>query len=143
LYQQNESRGIAIILKRKILTAILSSMLFALIFSVIGGFEVNRFFNLYFNLYYLNFIIVITYGVLASFFSDWLSRKIAKGAYTCEIISFLLHCGCGAVLQVFGLGSAILFFIFDRLLGRVRIGRLSVIIALSIVVLVFIILINW
>ena len=69
---------IAIILKRKILTAILSSLLFALIFSVLGGFEVNRFFNLYLNLYYLNFMIVITYGVIASFFSDWLSRKISK-----------------------------------------------------------------
>ncbi|NHC20064.1 hypothetical protein G6554_17540 [Bacillus sp. MM2020_4] len=43
-----------------------------------------------------NFIFVITYEVLASFFSDWLSRKIAKEAYTCEIVSFLLHCSCGA-----------------------------------------------
>lgn len=141
----NLERGgieISIILKRKILTAILSSFFFALIFSVVGGFEANRFFNLYFNLYYLNFIIVITYGVLASFFSDWLSRKIAKGVYTSEIISFLLHCGCGAVLLVFGLGSAILFFIVDRLLGRVKIGWLSVFIALLIVVLVFVFLIN-
>ena len=134
--------GIAIILKRKILTAILSSLLFALIFSVLGGFEVNRFFNLYLNLYYLNFMFVITYGVIASFFSDWLSRKISKRAYTREITSFLIHCCCGAVLQVSGLGSAILFFIIDRLLGRVRIGWLSVIIALLIVVLVFIIMIN-
>lgn len=130
-------------LKRKILTAILSSLLFAFIFSVLGGFEVNRFYNLYFNLYYINFIIVASYGVLASFFSDWISRKVAKKAYTYEIISLLLHCACGAVLQIFGLGSAILFFIIDRLLNRVKIGWLSVIIALSIVVLVFIILINW
>ena len=65
---------IAIILKRKILTAILSSLLFALIFSAFGGFEVNGFFNLY----YLNFMIVITYGVIASFFSDWISRKIVN-----------------------------------------------------------------
>ena len=129
---------IAIILKRKILTAILSSLLFALIFSVLGGLEMNRFFNLY----YLNFMIVITYGVIASFFSDWLSRAISKRAYTREITSFLIHCCCGAVLQVSGLGSAILFFIIDRLLGRVKIGWLSVIIALLIVVLVFIIMIN-
>lgn len=125
--------------KKNILTAILSSLLFALIFSVLGGIEVNRFFNLY----YLNLIILITYGVLASIFSDWLSRKITKGTYIREIFSFILHCGCGAVLQVFGLGSAILFFIIDRLLGRVKIGWLSVIISLSIVGLVFIILINW
>ncbi len=135
--------GIAIILKRKILTAILSSLLFALIFSLLGSFEVNRFFNLYFNLYYLNLLFVITYGVIASCFSDWISRKIAKGSYSCEIISFLLHCGFGAVLQAFGLGSAISFFMIDRLLSRVKIGWLSVIIALSIVVLAFIILINW
>ncbi|WP_226793206.1 hypothetical protein [Bacillus sp. B1-b2] len=135
-------RKIVTILKRKILTAILSSLLFALIFSVLGGFEVNRYFNLYFNLYYLNFIIVITYGILASFFSDWLSKKMVKGVYPRESVSFLLHCGCGAVLQFFGLGSAIFFFIIDRLLGRVKIGWLSIIIALSIVVLVFVILIN-
>ncbi|MCH1627456.1 hypothetical protein MJG50_19140 [Fredinandcohnia sp. SECRCQ15] len=88
-------------------------------------------------------IIVITYGVLASFFSDWLSRKLAKRAYTSEVTSFILHCGCGAILQVFGLGSAILFFIIDRFLGRVKIGWLTVIIALSTVALVYIILINW
>lgn len=124
------------------LTAILSSILFALIFSVIGGIEENRFLNLYFNLYYLNFIIVITYGITASCFSDWLSRKIARGVYTREIISFLLHCGCGAVLQVFGLGSAILFFLIDRLLDRVKIGWLPVIISLSIIMLVFVTLVN-
>lgn len=130
------------ILKRKILTAILSSLLFALIFSVLGGFEVNRFFNLYLNLYYLNFMFVITYGVIASFFSDWLSRKISKRTCTREITSFLIHCCCGGVLLVYGLGSAILFFIIDRLLGRMKIGWLSVIIALLIVMLVFIIMIN-
>ncbi|MFJ7408246.1 hypothetical protein [Lysinibacillus sp. NPDC097868] len=117
-------------------------MLFALIFSVIGGFEKNRFLNLYFNLYYLNFIFVSTYGVIVSYFSDWLSRKITKRTYTCEIISFLLHCSFGAIFQIFGLVSAISFFILDRLLGKVKIGWLSGVIALSIVVLVFIILIN-
>ena len=132
----------AIILRRKILTAILSSLLFALIFSVLDGFEVNRFFNLYLNLYYSNFMIVITYGVIVSFFSDWISRKISKRTYTREIISFFLHCCCGAVLQVLGLSSAILFFIIDRLLGKVKIGWLSVIIAFLIVVLVFIIMVN-
>lgn len=129
---------IAIILKRKIITAILSSLLFALIFSSFGGFEVNGFFNLY----YSNFMIVITYGVIASFFSDWLSKKIVNGTYTREITSFLLHCGCGAILQVLGLSSAIIFFTIDRLLENVKIGWLSVIIALLIVVLVFVFLIN-
>jgi hypothetical protein len=117
-------------------------LFFAFIFSVLGGFEVSRFFNLYLNLYYLNFMFVITYGVIASIFSDWLSRVISKRAYTREITSFIIHCCCGAVLQVFGFGSAILFFIIDRLLGRVKIGWLSVIIALLMVVLVFIIMIK-
>lgn len=131
-------REVSTILKRKILTAILSSLLFAIIFSAFGGFEVNGFFNLY----YLNFMFVITYGIIASFFSDWLSREIFKRASTREITSFIFHCCSGAILQVLGLGSAILFFIIDRLLEKVKIGWLSVIIALLIVVLVFIIMIN-
>ena len=85
---------------------------------------------------------VITYGVIASFMSDWLSRKISKGVYTREIISFLIHCCFGVVLQVFGLGSALLFFITDRLLARVKVDWLSVITAFLVVVLVFIIMIN-
>jgi len=117
-------------------------LLFALIFSLPGGFEEDRYLNLYLNLYYLNLMVVITYGVIASFFSDWLSRKISQRTYTREITSFLIHCCCGAVLLVSGLGSAILFFIIDRLLGKVKIGWLAVIIALLIVVLVFIIMIN-
>ncbi len=135
---ENVDIYVAIILRRKIVAAVLSSLLFALIFSLPGGFEEDR----YLNLYYLNLMIVITYGVIASFFSDWLSRKISKRTYTREITSFLIHCCCGAVLLVSGLGSAILFFIIDRLLGKVKIGWLSVIIALLIVVLVFIIMIN-
>jgi hypothetical protein len=65
-----------------------------------------------------------------------------KGAYTREIISFLLHCGCGAVLLVLGFCSAILFFIIDRLLVKVKIGWLPVFIALLTVALVFVFLIN-
>lgn len=68
---------------------------------------------------------VITYGVIAPLFSDWLSRQISKKAYTRELTFFFIHCCCGAVLLVFGLGSAILFFIIDRLLRRVKIGWLS------------------
>lgn len=139
---KTREQEIAIIIKRKILTAILSSLLFALIFSLLDGFEKDRYINLYLNLYYLNLMIVLTYGVIVSIFSDWLSKKISKRAYTREIISFLIHCGFGAALLASGLGSAILYFIVDRLLGRVKIGWLSVIIALFIVVLVFIIMIS-
>ncbi|MGE7602570.1 hypothetical protein ACQKL5_08670 [Peribacillus sp. NPDC097675] len=128
----------AIILKRKLLTAFLSSLLFALIFSSLGGFDGNAFMNFY----YLNLMIVITYGVITSFFSDWLSSKVSKKAYIREIISFLLHCLFGGTFQVLSLVSSVLFFIVDRLLSRVKIGWLSVIIAFLIVVLVFIIAVN-
>lgn len=113
-----------------------------MIFSLIGGIEGDRFINLYLNLYYLNFMIVLTYGVIASILSDWLSKKISKRTFTREIISFLIHCCFGAILLVTGLSSAILFFSIDRLLCRVKIGWLSVIIGLLIVVLVFIVMIN-
>lgn len=128
----------AIIFKRKLLTAILSSLITALIFSTIGGFDWNAFFNLY----YLNVMIVGTYGVLTSIFSDWLSRKLAKKANTRELVSFLFHCLFGSIFHILSLISAILFFIVDRLLRKVKIGWLSVSIAVFIVVLVFIILIN-
>lgn len=85
---------------------------------------------------------VITYGIITSSFSDWISRKLSKRAYTREITSFLFHCLFGSILAVLSLVSAILFFIVDRLLKKVEIGWISVIIALSIVVLVFIIMIN-
>ena len=135
---QNKRGEIAFILKRKILTAFLSSLLFALIFSTFGGFDGNAFYNLY----YLNLMMVITYGIITSVFSDWLSRKLAKRTYMREITSFLFHCFFGSILLVLSLVSAITFFIVDRLLRKVKIGWLSVIIALLVVVLVFIILIN-
>ena len=135
---QNKRGNITIILKRKLLTAIFSSLLFALIFSTFGGFEGGAFLNLY----YLNLMLVITYGVITSIFSDWLSVKLVNSRYTREIVSFLFHCFFGCILLVLSLISAILFFIVDRLLSKVKIGWLSVIIALLIVVFAFIILIN-
>lgn len=139
-FSPNRTRqgGIYIILKRKILAAIISSLLFALILSGFSGFEGHGFYIAY----YLNFMFVITYGVIASFFSDWFSKKVANKAIHREIISLLLHCACGAVLQVLGFISAILFFIVDRLLEKIKIGWLSVVIAFSIVVIVFIVLLN-
>lgn len=127
-------------LRRKIMAAILSSLLFAWIFSMIGGFEGDAFFTLY----YLNFILVVTYGVMTSFLSDWLSTKLSKRAYTQEIISFLFHCFFGLILKVLSLVSAISFFMIDRLLrkGKIGFGWPSVIIALCIVGLVFFMLIQ-
>ena len=128
---------IAAALRRKILAAILSSLLFALI-SMIDGFDWNAFMIVY----YLNLMFVLTYGVITSLFSDWISRKISKRSYTREITSFLFHCLFGTIFFVISLISAIFFFIIDRLLVKVKIGWLSVIIALVNVVLVFIIMIN-
>lgn len=113
-------------------------MLFALIFSVPGGLEVNGFFNFY----YLNLMFAITYGVISSLFSDWISKEFFTQTYSREITSFILHCACGLVFTVFGFTSAILFFVIDRILVKVKINWLSVIMALCIVVLVFIILMN-
>ena len=127
---------IVIALRRKLLAAIISSLLFALIFSTPDWFEGE----LFFILYYLNLMIVITFGVLVSLFSDFLSKEMSKKTYTREIISFIFHCAGGAPLAVLGLVSAILFFIVDRLLKKVKVGWLPVIIALLMVVLIFIML---
>ena len=72
-------------LKRKILTAMVASLIFALIF-MMDSFSMNGFLNLF----YLNLMIVITYGVSTSVFSDWLSKKMTERTYAREIISFLL-----------------------------------------------------
>lgn len=128
---------ILMVVKRKLLTSILSSLLFAFIFSMIGEFNANAFLNLF----YVNIIFVTTYGVMTSIFSDWVSTKVAKGTYTREIISFLFHCLFGMILFLLSLGSAISFFMVDRLLKKVKIGWLSIIIGFSIVILVFFIMI--
>lgn len=138
LSNQHKIREMSVSLKRKIVTAVLSSLVFTLILSTPDWFEGDGFFNLY----YLNFMIVITYGVITSSFSDWISKKISKSAYSREFTSFIFHCLFGSILAVLGLISAILFFIVDRLLRKVKIGWPSVIISLSIVVLVFIFLMN-
>ena len=138
LSKQDKIGEISIILKRKIVTAVVSSLVFSLIFSIPAGFEGD----LFYNLYYMNFMIVITFGVMTSIFSDWFSRNLSKKGVIREITSFLFHVVFGSMLQVFGLISAISFFIVDRLLIRVKIGWMSVVIALLIVVLAFIFLIN-
>lgn len=127
-------------LKRKIVTAVVSSLLFAFIFSVYGGFEFSV--NGFGNMYYLNFMFAISYGLIASFFSDWISRKLSKKTMTREIISLVFHCLFGSILLVMSLVSAISFFTVDRLLKRVNIGWTAVIISLAAAVLVFVILLN-
>ncbi len=81
-------RPMSIIIRRKILTAIISSLIVAIIFMVPGGFNLNGFANLY----YLNLMIVISYGVITSILSDWMSKKMFTSTYSREISSFLFHC---------------------------------------------------
>ncbi|WP_176400105.1 hypothetical protein [Ureibacillus sinduriensis] len=123
------------IIKRKILTAILSSLLFAMIFSL-PDFEWNGFLNLY----YLNVMLVLTYGVAASIFSDWISNKVLPElTYGREIISFVLHCFFGLVFFVFSLVSAITFYVTDRVLRKIEIKWWAVILSFLIVLVIFII----
>ncbi|MCH1625309.1 hypothetical protein [Fredinandcohnia quinoae] len=125
----------AIILKRKIVTAILSCFLFAIIFSIPNVFDLN----LFLNLFYMSFILVITYGVITSSISDWISNKIFTSTYAREITSFVFHCFFGLVFLLFSLAAAILFFVVDRLLKKVKIRWWVVLIGLLVVALVFII----
>ena len=129
---------VSIILKRKILTAILSSLLYGLIVSAFDGFDVNSFMILY----YLNFMFAITYGVITSSVSDFVSKEIFKKTYAREIASFVCHCGFGIAFTVIGFFSAIAFFIVDRLLVKVKIEWLAVIMAFIIVLLVFFIVLD-
>lgn len=136
----SESEKFFIVLKRKIVTAVLSSVLFALIFSLVAGWDFEG--DGFANMYYLNFMFVMTYGLVVSMFSDWLSGKITKRTFTREIVSFFIHCLFGSILLVMSLVSAISFFAVDRLLAKVKISWLTVIIALAAVVLVFVIMMN-
>ncbi|WP_175578195.1 hypothetical protein [Bacillus massilinigeriensis] len=128
----------SITFRRKILAAVISSLFFAFIFSIPGGLEMNSFAILY----YLNFMFVVSYGVITSLFSDWLSKRIFTSTYSREISSFLFHCLFGSVLKVLSLASAISFFIIDRLLIRVKIKWWTVNLLLLIVILIFFIGIN-
>ncbi|WP_453995986.1 hypothetical protein [Bacillus nitroreducens] len=126
------------IIKRKILTAIISSLVVSLIFMVPGGFNLNGFANLY----YLNLSIVVSYGVIVSILSDWLSKKMFTATKSRESTSFLFHCFFGTIFLVLSLVSAISFFIVDRLLIKVKTKWWHVILAVLLVVLVYFILIT-
>ena len=122
------------ILKRKIVVAILSSLLGALILSL-PDLELN----LILNLLFLNILFVLTYGVIASLFSDWVSKKAFKSIYGSEITSFILHCFFGGLFGVLSLFPAILFFVIDRLLRKVKINWWTVIILFILIGILFII----
>lgn len=136
----NKKDGFTNALKRKLVTAVLSSLLFALMFSLNAGLEFEG--DGFANLYYLNFMFAVTYGVITSLFSDWLSRMISRRTFAYEIVSLLFHCLFGSILLVMSLVSSSSFFLIDRLLAKVKIGWPSVFAALAAVVLVFIFMIN-
>lgn len=81
----------------------------------------------------------VTYGVITSFISDWLSKKLFRSTRSREIAALVLHCLFGLVFRELSLVTAILFFIIDRLLKKVQIKWWTVTIALFIVAVVFII----
>lgn len=123
------------IFKRKIMAAILSCLLFSLISFIPDGFNLNGFLVLYF----LGFMFVGTYGIIASFISDWVSQKLFKSPNGQEICSFMLHLLFGSVFLTLSLVAASLFFLTDRLLKRINLNWWTVIIALVIVAIVFIV----
>jgi len=84
-------------------------------------------------------MLAVTYGVITSFISDWLSKKLFTSTRSREIAALVLHCLFGLVFRELSLVTAILFFIIDRLLKKVQIKWWTLIIALLIVVVVFII----
>lgn len=129
--------------KRKILAAILSSILFALAFSLPEfGFNAE-YANFFFNLYYLNLLLVGTYGIVVSLFSDWVSSKLWKKKSGQELTSFLLHCLFGLVFFTLSLVSACAFFIVDRLLKKLNIRWWLVLTSLATVAVVFVLLITF
>lgn len=60
--------------------------------------------------------IVLTYGLFASFASDWLSGLLTKNRLGKHIISGFLHCAAGMLLWFLGAIAAVTFFIIDRIL---------------------------
>ncbi|WP_186577015.1 hypothetical protein [Aquibacillus kalidii] len=127
--------GAEIIVKRKLLTAVLSSLLFAIFILAPNDLELNGFLNVY----YINFMFAVTYGVIASIVSDWLSNKASSSIYTREIIAFSLHCFFGLIFLLMSLVAAICFFIIDRVLRKLELKWRTVVIALLLVIVVFIV----
>lgn len=123
------------ILKRKILTPILSSLLFSILFSLPDGFGKNGFLNLFF----LCYIFSATYGVVASFISDWVSNKLFSSTIGKEISSLVLHLIFGSVFFLLSLTAAALFFLTDRVLRKVEVTWRLIIFAVSVVVIVFVV----
>ena len=62
----------------------------------------------------VSFPVIVTYGVLTSVFSDWVTRRMSKRFG--PLVSFGLHIGFGLVLLWLSLGAALLYWAIDRYL---------------------------
>ena len=113
-------------LKRKFLAAFIGSAVVALVFFLFDEPSIEGFFTLYF----LNLMFAITYGVAMSWISDFVSKEVIKHPVWREVAAFVLHAGFGLLMTTLGFISAIVFYIVDRCLQRVRIHWMMFIVAL-------------
>lgn len=127
---------VEIILKRKLLTAVLSSLIIALAFSLLEGFEIIGFLGLL----VICLIITLFFGALYSFCIDWFFTKILKNKYIREIVIIFFYFIGGAGFPLYGVYASLCFYIVDRLLLKVKISWLAVILALAASLIIFIII---
>lgn len=70
-----------------------------------------------------SFPIILTYGVVTSWFSDWVAKRISSERIQ-SITSIVLHILFGLVLSWLSLLAAILFFLIDhRLMNRMTLTK--------------------
>ncbi|THE13064.1 hypothetical protein E1I69_09345 [Bacillus timonensis] len=121
------------VLQRKLLTASLTGALFAILLGLFVpspfGSEINSIkeylwsFTTTVPLYLMySFPVIFVYGTVTSIISDFLSGLIAKNRMKRSepYLSFVLHLLFGSILQWVSLGAAILYFIIDRMLRKMK-----------------------
>lgn len=97
--------------RQKAMVAMISSILFVLL---LMGESDGR--DDFFVGYTVTLTIMMTYGLFASFVSDWLSDLLVKNRFGKHIISGFFHCAAGMILWFFGAVAATIFFFVDRVL---------------------------
>lgn len=97
--------------KQKLMAGMITSALFALWWmgerTTLTDFVIG---------YTFTSMIVLTYGLFASFASDWLSGLLTKNRIAQHLISGLFHCIAGILLWWLGMIAAATFFIIDRMM---------------------------
>ncbi|WP_214816166.1 hypothetical protein [Exiguobacterium sp. s59] len=119
---------------RKIIAASWASPLYAFLLSIVEFTKQTRVgisflesvsgFLLLFTIYLAySFPVILTYGVLTSWLSDWLAKRFNSDRVQ-WFISFALHILFGLVLSWLSLLAAILFFFIDRrLINRMDVTK--------------------